>query len=60
MITREQDETMEKVIINISRTLGVKAMDMAKHIQTLPKPQNVANLQAWIDYLLKENGELKA
>ena len=50
---------MERVIINSSTTLGMDAMDLAEHIWTLPKPQDVANLQARIDCLLKENGKLK-
>ena len=32
---------------------------MLDHIRALPKPQDLADLQARVDYLLKENGELK-
>ena len=33
---------------------------MLDHIRVLPKPQDLADLQARVDCLLKENGELKA
>ena len=33
---------------------------MLDHIKALPKPQDLLDLQARVDYLLKENGELKA
>ena len=33
---------------------------MLDHIKALPKPQDLSDLQAWLDCLLKENGELKA
>ena len=33
---------------------------MLDHIKALPKPQDLSNLQAWVDCLLRENGELKA
>ena len=33
---------------------------MLDHIKTLPKPQDLLDLQAWVDCLLRENGELKA
>ena len=32
---------------------------MLDHIRALPKPQDLADLQARVDCLLKENGELK-
>ena len=33
---------------------------MLDHIKALPKPQDLSDLQAWVDCLLRENGELKA
>ena len=59
VIPRDQYEAMERIIIGISRTLGVDATDLAEHIRTLLKPHDVADLQAQIDCLLKENRELK-
>ena len=35
------------------------ALPSLEHIQALPKPQDLTNLQARVDCLLKENGELK-
>ena len=32
---------------------------LLEHVQALPKPQDLTDLQAWVDCLLKENGELK-
>ena len=50
---------MVKVIIDFNKTLGVEPMDVAEHLKTLPKPQDMANLRARTDCVLKENGELK-
>ena len=33
---------------------------MQDHIKALPKPQDLSDLQARVNSLLKENGELKA
>ena len=33
---------------------------MLDHIKALPKPQDLSDLQARMDCLLRENGELKA
>ena len=37
-----------------------RTRDMLDHIKALPKPQDLSDLQARVDCLLRENGELKA
>ena len=44
---------------SINLHLDVELRHLLEHIQTLPKPQDLTNLQARVDCLLKENGELK-
>ena len=50
---------MESLLNSISRYLDLEPHDMLDHIKALPKPQDLSNLQARVDCLLKENGELK-
>ena len=45
---------------DISLYLDVEPRDMVDHIRALPKPQNLSDLQARVDCLFNENGELKA
>ena len=51
---------MKKLINSISRYLDTEPDDMLDRIKVLPKPQDLSDLQARIDCLLKENGELRA
>ena len=52
---------MEKLINSISRYLDAEPDDMLDRIKlALPTPQDISDLQARMDYLLKENGELTA
>ena len=55
-----QYQSMESILNSISRYLDVEPRDMLDHIKALPKPQDLSDLQARVDCLLKENGELKA
>ena len=57
---KAQYQSMESILNSISWYLDVKPRDMLDHIKALPKPQDLLDLQARVDYLLKENGELKA
>ena len=50
---------MEKLINSISRYLDAEPDDMLDRIKARHTPQDVSDLQAWMDYLLKENGELR-
>ena len=51
---------MEKLLNSISWYLDAEPRDILDHIKALPKPQDLSDLQAWVDCLLRENGELKA
>ena len=44
----------------ISLYLDVEPHDIVDHIEALPKPQDLSDLQARVDCFLKENGKLKA
>ena len=49
---------MERTLEEISQELNVKPWLILEHVRKLPKAQDVADLQARVDCLLKENGEL--
>ena len=51
---------MECFIRAISSYLDVEPVDILDHIKALPKPQDLSDLQARVDCLLRENEELKA
>ena len=51
---------MEHFIVAISSYLDSEPTDVLDHIKALPKPQDLANLQAKMDCLFRENGELRA
>ena len=51
---------MKRFIEAISSHLDVEPADALDRIKALPKPQDLLDLQARVDFLLKENGELKA
>ena len=59
-VVKKQYPAMEKLLNSISRYLDVEAGDMLDHIKALPKPRDLSDLQARVDCLLRENGELKA
>ena len=58
-VAKRQYQAMEKLLNSISRYLDVEPQDMLDHIKALPKPQDLSDLQAQVDCLLRENGELK-
>ena len=58
-VAKRQYQAMEKLINSISRYLDAEPDDMLDRIKACPTPQDVSNLQARMDCLLKENGELK-
>ena len=45
--------------MDISQTLGVKPLMVAELVKALPKKKEMEDLQARIDYLLKENNDVK-
>ena len=51
---------MESFIEEISTYLDSEPADVMARIKDLPKPEDLTNLQAWVDCLLKENVELRA
>ena len=51
---------MERFIEDISNYFDAEPADVMDRIKVLPKPEDLTNLQAWMDYLLKENMELRA
>ena len=51
---------MERFIEAISSYLDSEPADVLDRIKALPKPQDLADLQARMDCLLRENGELRA
>ena len=59
-MVKKQYQAMEKLINSISRYLDAKPNDMLDRIKARPTPQDVSDLQARMDCLLKENGELRA
>ena len=59
-VVKKQYQAMEKLINSISRYLDAEPDDMLDRIKARPSPQDVLDLQAWMDCLLKENGELRA
>ena len=54
-VVKRQYQAMEKLINFISRYLDAESDDMLDRIKVLPKPQDLSDLQAQIDCLLKEN-----
>ena len=46
--------------MGMNKTLGVEPCIASEHMKTLSKLQDMADLQARVDCLLKENGKLKA
>ena len=57
---KSQYQSIERFIKAISSYLDAEPADVLDRIKALPKPQDLSNLQARVDCLLKENGELRA
>ena len=51
---------MESFIEEISTYMDSEPADMMAQIKDLPKPEDLTDLQAWLDCLLKENVMLRA
>ena len=51
---------MERFIEEISNFFDAEPAEVMDRIMTLPKPEDLTDLQAWMDCLLKENAELRA
>ena len=56
---KDQYFVMERTLEELSQKLNMELPHIVKHVKKLPKAQELANLQAKVDYLLKENSELK-
>ena len=59
-VVKLQYQSMERFIEAISSYLDVEPADALDHIKALPKLQDLSDLQARVDCLLRENGELRA
>ena len=57
---KSQYQAMERFIEAISSYLDAEPADVLDHIKALLKPQDLSDLQARVDCLLRENGELRA
>ena len=55
---KEQYLCLEQTLESVSLYLDVEPRFLLEHIQALPKPHDLADLQARVDCLLKQNGEL--
>ena len=56
---RSQYNSMERFIEAISTYLDSEPADVLDRIKTLPKPEDLTDLQARMDYILRENGKLR-
>ena len=59
-VVKSQYQAMESFIEEINTYMDLKPADMMDLIRDLPKPEDLTDLQARIDCLLKENVELRA
>ena len=59
-VVKSQYQVMEHFIEEISNFFDAEPVEVMDQIRTLPKPEDLTDLQAWMDYLLKENVELRA
>ena len=55
-----QYAALEHTLQEISEKLKVEPLGALECIKNLPNMQDMKDLQAWVNYLLKENGELKS
>ena len=58
-VVKEKYHSLERILDSISLYLDVEPRYLLDQIQGLPKHQELVDLQARVDCLLKENGELK-
>ena len=56
---KSQYQSMKRFIEAINSYLDAVPADVLDHIKALPKPQDLSDLQAWVD-CLRENEELRA
>ena len=59
-VVKLQYNSMERFIEAISSYLDLEPADVLDWIKALPEPQDLTDLQARMDCLLRENGELRA
>ena len=59
-VAKSQYQAMESFIEEISTYLDLEPADVMAQIKDLPKPEDLTDLQARLDCLLKENVELRA
>ena len=59
-VVKSQYQVMERFIEEINNFFDAKPAEVMDRIRTLPKPEDLTNLQARMDCLLKENVELRA
>ena len=59
-VVKSQYNSMERFIEAISTYLDSEPVDVLDRIKALPKREDLTDLQAWMDCLLRENGELRA
>ena len=59
-MVKSQYLVMERFIEEISNFFDAEPAEVIDRIRTLPKPEDLIDLQAQMDCLLKENGELRA
>ena len=59
-VVKSQYQAMERFIEDISNYMDSEPADVMDRIKALPKPEDLTNLQVRMDYLLKENVELRA
>ena len=59
-MVKSQYQSIERFIEAINSYLDMEPADALDHIKALPKPQDLSDLQARVDCLFRENGELKA
>ena len=59
-VVKSQYLVMERFIKEISNFFDAEPVEVMDRIRALPKPEDLTDLQAWMDCLLKENAELRA
>ena len=59
-VVKSQNQAMESFIEEISTYMDSEPVDVMNRIRDLPKPEDLTDLQARVDCLLKENVELRA
>ena len=59
-VVKSQYQVMERFIEDISNYLDAEPANVMDRIKVLPKPEDLTDLQARMDCLLKENVELRA